>query len=248
MRIISKLDVKPPFVVKPVHFEGLRKVGTPADLAAKYYSQGADEIFYIDIVASLYQREILLDEISAFSEGVFVPLGVGGGVRSIDDMSQLFHSGADKIVLNTHALQTDPGLIDRAAKMFGAQSIVINIEAKSLNGDWVCYSDCGRIPSSRTVSSWVDEVINRGAGEILIQSVDRDGRQKGYDLDLIKNVVDRSPIPVVASSGAGSKEDVLELVKATGVSAIAISSVLHYELETIDSIRAYLKDHGIEGV
>ena len=129
MRVIAKLDVKPPYVVKPVHFEGLRKIGSPAELARQYYEQGADEIFYVDIVASLYRREVLFDEIRRASADIFVPFAVGGGIRTLDDISRMFHSGADKITLNTHAVQQEPDLIDRAARTFGSQAIVINVEA-----------------------------------------------------------------------------------------------------------------------
>ena len=128
-RIIAKLDVKPPFVVKPVHFEGLRKISTPYELSQKYYEQGADELFYIDIVASLYQREILVEGIKNTAEQLFIPFAVGGGIRSIEDCSKLFHNGADKIVINTHAAQNDPSLIDAAAKVFGSQAVCVNIEA-----------------------------------------------------------------------------------------------------------------------
>lgn len=130
IRIIVKLDVKPPYVVKPVHFEGLRKIGLPTDLAIKYYEQGADEIFYIDIVASLYQREILINEIENTANKLFIPFGVGGGVKTIDDFSKLFHSGADKVSINTYAVQEDPEIINHAAEIFGNQAVVVNIEAK----------------------------------------------------------------------------------------------------------------------
>lgn len=246
VRIIAKLDVKPPMVVKPVHFEGLRKVGPPADIAENYYAQGADEIMYVDIVASLYQREILIDHIKATADRIFVPFGVGGGVRSVDDFSRLFHSGADKVVINTHAVQSNPDLIDEAAKVFGAQSVVVNIEAKRKNSDWICYTDCGRIPSARKVSDWVNEVQDRGAGEILLQSVDSDGRQRGFDLDLIARVVQQSKIPVVAASGAGSMDDVLAVVKHANPSAVAISSILHYDKCTVLELKNYLMENGVE--
>ena len=239
MRLIAKLDVKPPYVVKPVHFEGLRKVGEPAYLAKKYYEDGADEIFYIDIVSSLYRREILYKEILQTADGIFVPLAVGGGVKTLEDFSQLFRSGADKVVVNTHVLQNDPSLIDQAAKVFGSQSVVINIEAKKIGEDWVCYSDCGRIPSTRKVFDWIKEVADRGAGEILLQSVDRDGRQRGFDIELIAKAVELVDIPVVACSGAGSLEDILAVAKEARPSAIALASVLHYEKISLREIKSY---------
>jgi cyclase len=208
VRIIAKLDVKPPYVVKPVHFEGLRKMGSPAELAKKYYDQGADELFYIDIVSSLYQREILFNEIEQVANKLFIPFAAGGGVKSIDDFSKMFHMGADKVVINTHAIQENPDIIDKAAKIFGSQAVVVNIEAKRWKNYWECYTDCGRIQSQKDVSDWASEVEQRGAGEILLQSVDMDGRRRGFDIELASEIVDLVNIPVVVSSGAGSLEDI----------------------------------------
>lgn len=240
-RIIAKLDAKPPYIVKPVHFEGLRKVGTPQELAKKYYEQGADEVAYIDIVASLYQRAILFDEIKACANELFVPFGVGGGVRSIDDFSKLFHAGADKVIINTYALQNDPSIIDDAAKIFGSQAVCINIEAKKWDSWHECYSDCGRIRSGKSVLEWAKEVQNRGAGEIFLQSIDNDGRSRGFDLGLAKSVVDSVDIPVVIASGAGSMSDIKELIEHASPSGVAIASALHYDTFSIGELKAYLK-------
>lgn len=245
-RIIAKLDVKPPYVVKPVHFEGLRKVGKPMDLAKKYYDQGADEVMYIDIVASLYQREILIDEIEQAANELFIPFGVGGGVKTINDFSKLFHAGADKVVLNTYAIQENPDIINQAAEIFGNQAVVVNIEAKRWNDWWECYSDCGRIQSGKNVLEWVKEVEQRGAGEILLQSVDHDGRQRGFDLELAKCVVESVNIPVVVTSGAGSLEDIKELIEYAHPNGVAVASLLHYDKCTIQDIKEYLRSNGIE--
>lgn len=245
-RIIAKLDVKPPFVVKPVHFEGLRQVGKPTELAKKYYEQGADEIMYIDIVASLYQREILLNEIEQTANELFIPFGVGGGVKTIDDFSKLFHAGADKVVINTHAVQENPDIINQAAEIFGNQAVVVNIEAKRWDNWWECYTDCGRIQSGRNVMEWVKEVEQRGAGEILLQSVDHDGRRKGFDIELAQQVVEKVNIPVVIASGAGSLEDIKNLIEIAKPSGVAIASLLHYNQFTIKDIKAYLMSNGIE--
>lgn len=245
-RIIAKLDVKPPFVVKPVHFEGLRKMGTPLDLAKKYYEQGADEVMYIDIVASLYQRKILFDEIEKAANELFIPFGVGGGVQSIEDFSKLFHIGADKVIINTYAVQQNPDIINSAAEIFGAQAVVVNIEAKKWNNWWECYTDCGRIQSGRNVFEWVKEVEQRGAGEIILQSVDFDGRQKGFDIELAQKVVQSVTIPVVVASGAGKLEDIKDLVEKARPSGIAIASLLHYDKYTIKDIKEYLISVGIE--
>ena len=241
VRIIAKLDVKPPYVVKPIHFEGLRKIGDPSDLAMKYYKQGADELFYIDIVSSLFQRQILFNEIEQVANKLFIPFAVGGGVRSIDDFSKMFHVGADKVVINTHAVQKDPSIIDQAAKIFGSQAVVVNIEAKRWQQNWECYTDCGRIQSGKDVLEWAQEVEQRGVGEILLQSVDTDGRCRGFDLELASEVVSLVSIPVVVSSGAGSLEDIKILVESSKPSGVAIASLLHYDKTTIKDIKNNLE-------
>jgi len=245
-RIIAKLDVKPPYVVKPVHFEGLRKVGLPVTLAKKYYEQGADEVIYIDIVSSLYQRGIIFDEIEKTANELFIPFGVGGAIRSIEDISKLFHIGADKITINTYAVQEDPSIINKSAEVFGNQAIVVNIEAKKWDNYWECYTDCGRIRSGRDVVEWAKEVEQRGAGEILLQSVDHDGRRRGFDLELCKKIVDSVDIPVVVASGAGKLEDIKEVIEYAKPSGVAIASLLHYDNVTIQEIKRYLKNSGIE--
>ena len=245
MRIIAKLDVKPPFIVKPVHFEGLRKIGRPAEVAEAYFLGGIDEIMYIDIVASLYQREILFACIEETARNVFVPMGVGGGVKTLDDFSKLFHLGADKVLVNTYALQDNPEIIDQASRIFGAQSVVVNIEAKKKGGGWECFTDCGRVKSGRSVLDWVTEVQERGAGEILIQSVDKDGRQNGFDVDLVGNVVSLARVPIVAASGAGKKEDVLSVAMEAKPSGVAVSSLLHYGVCSIKDLKLYLRDNGV---
>ena len=242
VRVIAKLDVKPPHVVKPVHFEGLRKMGDPSELAKKYYDQGADELFYIDIVSSLYQREILFNEIEKVANKLFIPFAAGGGVKSIDDFSKMFHMGADKIVINTYAIQENPNIIDQAAKIFGSQAVVVNIEAKKWKDYWECYTDCGRIQSQKSVSDWVSEVEQRGAGEILLQSVDMDGRRRGFDIELASKIVDLVNIPVVVSSGAGSLEDIKTLIEVASPSGVVIASLLHYEQATILEIKEYLNN------
>lgn len=244
-RIIAKLDVKPPYVVKPVHFEGLRRMGEPSDLAKKYFDQGADELFYIDIVSSLYQRKILSDGVKKAANELFIPFAVGGGVKSVDDFSKLLHMGADKVVINTFAIQQDPNIINKAAEIFGNQAVVINIEAKRWQRSWECYTDCGRIQSGKDVLEWVKEAEQRGAGEILLQSVDNDGRRRGFDIELASKVVDLVGVPVVVSSGAGSLEDIGELIKHVDPSGVAIASLLHYDQVTIQDIKNYLINKGV---
>lgn len=245
-RIIVKLDIKPPYVVKPVFFEGLRKIDTSVELAKKYYLDGADEIAYIDIVASLYRREIFYKDIEDTAQKVFIPLSVGGGIKSIEDFSKVFHHGADKVIINTYALQENPNIIDDAAKIFGSQAVVINIEAKKRDGWYECYSDGGKIQSGKNVKEWVKEVESRGAGEILIQSVDNDGFKKGFDIDLIGNTVNSVRIPVVASSGAGKLEDIKNLIKDTKPSGVAIASLFHYNISSIKKLKEYLIENNIK--
>jgi len=245
-RIIAKLDVKPPCVVKPVHFEGLRKVGLPSDLAKKYYEQGADEVIYIDIVASLYQREILYDCIEETANELFIPFGVGGGVKTIEDFSKLFHAGADKVIINTYAVQEDPQIIKKASQIFGRQAVVVNIEAKKWDNYWECFTDCGRIQSGKDVLEWAKEVEELGAGEIILQSVDTDGRQRGFDIELAKKVVQAVNIPVIISSGAGSLSDIKKLIQEAKPSGIALASLLHYDTLSISEIKEYLFENAIE--
>jgi imidazole glycerol-phosphate synthase subunit HisF len=244
-RIIAKLDVKPPFVVKPVHFEGLRKVGDPFELAKKYYDQGADEIIYIDIVSSLYQREMQIQTIEGVSDEAFIPFCIGGAVRTIEDFSKLFHIGADKVAINTYAVQEDPDIINNAAKIFGNQSVVVSIEAKRHGDYWECYTDCGRVRSNKNVLEWAKEVERRGAGEILLQSVDKDGRKKGFDLELCKKVVELVDIPVIVTSGAGSLEDIKEVILYAKPSGVAIASLLHYQEVSIADIKEYITNSEI---
>jgi imidazole glycerol-phosphate synthase subunit HisF len=246
IRVIAKLDVKPPYVVKPVHFEGLRVIGDSSQLAKKYSDQGADEVIYIDIVSSLYQREIIFEEIEKTANELFVPFGVGGAVRDINDFSKLFNIGADKIAVNTFALQQEPKIINQAAEIFGRQAVIVNIEAKRIHNHWECYSDCGRIPSGKDVLEWAIEAEERGAGEILLQSIDSDGRNNGFDLDLCKDVVNAVNVPVVVSSGAGSLEQIKEMIDYANPSGVAIASLLHYDKVTIQEIKTFLKANGIE--
>jgi cyclase len=244
IRIIARLDVKPPFVVKPIQFEGLRKIGKPADIANKYYLAGADEILYLDIVASLYQREILFKEIENTSKGIFVPFAGGGGVKSIDDFILLLRNGVDKVVINTYALK-NPTLISMASEILGSQSVVVHIEAKKWVSHWECYTDCGRVPTGKDVLEWALEVEKLGAGEIIISSVDNDGMKKGFDIDLVKLLTSNLSIPVVAASGAGSKADVLKVIKEAKPDAVALGSLLHYDIATIGELKKYLLENGV---
>lgn len=244
MRIIARLDSKPPFLIKPIQFEGLRKLGYSKDFSAKYFNDGADEIFYCDVVASLFNNEIDFKEIENISKGILVPLSVGGGVKSIENFIRLIQNGVDKVVLNTHAFK-NPQLINVASSKCGSQSVVIHIEAKKIGSKYECYTDCGRIPTGREVLDWALEVQARGAGEIVISSIDRDGMKSGFDINLIKLLTSNLKIPIVASSGAGSKEDILTMINEAKPDAVALGTILHYKISSISEIKKYLYNNGI---
>ena len=247
VRVIARLDVKGPNVVKGIHLEGLRVVGKPAELARQYYEQGADEILYIDIVASLYERNNLQDIVKeAISLGVFVPMTVGGGVRSVEDIRKLLMAGADKVAINTAATR-NPELITKAAKIFGAQCIVGSIEAKrSEDGkSWEAYIDNGRERTNKDAIEWAKELVKLGAGELLITSVDNEGVQKGFDNELIEKITAVVNVPVIAGGGAGSPNDITNCIKATKCDAIAIASILHYKKSTIKDIKEAIAKENI---
>lgn len=238
LRLIARLDVKTEHLVKGIQLEGLRKLGRPNDFARRYYAQGIDEIVYIDIVASLYERNSLLPIIERATEDIFVPLTVGGGIRTLDNVRAALETGADKVAINTAALRR-PELITEVAQAFGSQCMVAGIEAKRTGpGSWECYYDNGREKSGRAVVDWAREVTDRGAGEILLTSVDREGGQKGMDIELIQAVCDAVPIPVIASGGVGTLDHVAEAA-ATDVDAIAMAHVLHYDVLPLPEIKAW---------
>jgi cyclase len=245
IRVIARLDVKPPDVVKGVHFEGWRKMGKPEDLAVKYYQQGADEIFYIDCVASLFQRGIMRELVEKTSRNIFVPFCVGGGIRTVDDAAALLHSGADKVVMNTSALGR-PELIRESAAVFGNQCVTVSVEAKRWDGWWECYTDHGRIRTGRNVLDWVREAEALGAGEFFVTSVDADGRRRGFDIDLMRKVSEAVTVPVVAGGGAGTIDHIEQVIKEARVDGVALASVLHYDLLTVSRIKEGLRAKGIE--
>ncbi|OHA35958.1 MAG: imidazole glycerol phosphate synthase cyclase subunit, partial [Candidatus Taylorbacteria bacterium RIFCSPLOWO2_01_FULL_50_130] len=204
IRIIPTLHVKGPNVVKPVHTEALRVVGNPKELAARYYQEGADELIYLDIVASLYQRNLDFELLKSVTEDIFIPVTVGGGIRSIHDINNALRAGADKVAINTFGV-SHPDFIREAAREFGSQCIVLYIEAKKQEGgSYEAYTDGGREHSGVGAIEWAKRGIKLGAGEILISSIDRDGTKKGFDIELARSIASRAPIPVIAHGGAGS--------------------------------------------
>jgi len=245
VRLIARLDIKGPNLIKGIHLEGLRVIGDPQEYAQKYYEQGADELIYIDIVASLYGRSKLPEIVSRTAENVFVPLTVGGGIRNIEDVRELLRAGADKVAINTAAVQR-PSLINEVSRRFGSQCMVLSIEAKKQSDTmWEVYTDSGREKTGIDVVDWAKEGVEQGAGEILLTSIDSEGTRKGFDIDLIKKITDAVNIPVIASGGMGSEEHLRFAIEEGGADAIAMADILHYERSTINLIREEANKAGI---
>jgi cyclase len=245
VRIIPRLDIKPPNLVKGIHLEGFRVIGDPAEHAVRYYQQGADELLYIDIVASLYGRNSIIDLVERTAEQIYVPLTVGGGIRSVQDIHKLLRAGADKVAINTGAVR-NPGFISEAAKVFGSQCVVVSIEAiRQTDGTWEAFTDNGREHTGLDAVAWAKRAVDLGAGEILLTSVDREGTRKGFDLDLIAAVGPNLPVPVIACGGAGSIDHVAEAVRA-GADAVTVAGLLHYKMETIDTLKQGLAERGVD--
>lgn len=237
IRVIARLDVKSSHLVKGIQLEGLRKLGTPNTFAKQYYQQGIDEILYVDIVASLYERNSLLPIIQNASQDIFIPLTVTGGVRSLENAKEALLSGADKLGINTAAIK-NPSLISEIADRYGAQCMVSSIEAKRTSpSSWEVYYDNGREKTGIDVIDWAKEVEKRGAGEILLTSVDQEGTGKGMDLDLISRVCDAVRIPVIASGGVGEISHVSDVIRHTKAGAVALAKVLHYNLLSVAEIK-----------
>lgn len=229
IRFIPRLDIKGPNLVKGIHLEGLRVMGKPEVFAKHYYESGADELMFVDVVASLYERNSLHDIVAKTAKEIFIPLTVGGGIRTISDIKNILRAGADKVSLNTAAIK-NPSIIKEAALKFGSSTIVVTIEAtKETNGQYLAYTDNGREYTGVDVFEWAKKVEELGAGEIVITSVDREGTGEGFDIELVQKVASLVSIPVIAHGGAGRKEDVVKVVKQGQASAVSVASILHYE-------------------
>jgi len=229
IRIIARLDIKGPNLVKGIHLEGLRVLGKPDQFARFYYETGADELIYIDVVASLYNRNSLYDIIIKTAKEIFIPLTVGGGLRTIDNIRAVLRAGADKVSLNTAALK-NPDIIKEASREFGSSTIVISIEAiKQTDGRYLAYTDNGREYTGLEVVGWAKQVEGLGAGEIILTSVDREGTGSGYDIELTRMVSSSVSIPVIACGGAGKIEDIKDVILEAKADAVCIASVIHYD-------------------
>jgi len=247
-RIIPCLDVKDGRVVKGVKFLGLRDAGDPVEIAQRYDEEEADELTFLDITASHERRPILLDVVRRTAETVFMPLTVGGGVRTLDDVRELLQAGADKVSINTAAVQ-QPEFVRAAAERFGSQCVVVAIDAKRVPGStplrWEVYTHGGRRPTGLDAVEWAARMAEAGAGEILLTSMDRDGTRAGYDLELTRAVVEAVPVPVIASGGVGTLEHIYEGLTVGGATAALAASIFHYREYTIRECKQYLAARGV---
>lgn len=236
VRVIARLDIKGPNLVKGIHLEGLRVLGGPVDYARHYYNEGVDELFYMDVVASLYERNSLSDLVSNAAREIFVPLTVGGGIRTVEDVKKLLRAGADKVCINTGAVK-NPEFISEAVKKFGSSTIVAAIEAiRQPDGKYLAFIDNGREETNLEVVAWAKKLESLGVGEIVITSVDKEGTGEGVDAALISSVASAVNIPVIAHGGVGKPQDVVEAVKA-GATGVAIASILHYGALKNDAVK-----------
>lgn len=244
IRLVARLDIKGKNLIKGVHLEGLRVIGDPNEYALKYYQQGIDELIYMDAVASLYGRNNLADIIKKTSENIFIPMTVGGGIRTINDVSQILRAGADKVAVNTAAVEC-PKLITEIANRFGSQCMVLSVEAKQNEfNSWEVLTNNGRERTGINVVEWIENGIKMGAGEILLTSVDREGTRKGFDLKLIEAVSKVATVPLIVSGGMGSTKDMSDAVQV-GADAIAVADILHYGRLTPDKLKFEAEGYGL---
>ena len=246
IRLIARLDVKDTNLVKGIQLEGLRKLGDPNQFAKEYYEQGIDELLYIDIVASLYNRNNLSDIVRKTVDDVYIPVCVGGGLRSVEDVRHILAMGADKVAINTAAIKR-PELITEVAEAFGSQCMVLGIEAKKRRDGpgYEAYYDNGREHSGKDVIEWARRGVALGAGEILLTSVDKEGFERGMDCPLIRELCAAVSVPVIVSGGCGGPGDAAAAAQA-GASAVAVASILHYKKTTVPQLKAGIRKHGIE--
>lgn len=244
-RIIARMDIKNENVIKGIRFEGLRVMGTAEELAKKYYDQGADELLYIDSVASLYGRNNIESLVSLSSKKIFIPMTVGGGIRSVEDARRMFRSGADKIAINTGAVR-DRNLISNIARIYGSQSVVGSLQVKkTAENFWEIYIDAGREKTGIEAIGWAKTLAEMGVGEILVTSVDRDGTGNGVDTEFLKILKDEISLPIIASGGVKDLDDVAKVFMNLNISAVAVATCLHYNRTTVKDIKDHLISIGI---
>jgi cyclase len=243
-RIIPCLDVAEGRVVKGVHFVDLKDAGDPVELGSRYSSEGADELVFLDITATIEERDTVLQWVRKVADTVFIPFTVGGGLTCLEQIQDLLRAGADKVSMNSAAVK-DPSLISRAAAAFGTQCIVVAVDAKRQSDSWEVYVGGGRYPTGIDALEWIDKAADLGAGEILLTSMDRDGTQSGYDLKLLRKVSERIRIPLIASGGAGSPAHLLEGLRKGCADAVLAASIFHYDQYSIAEVKQYLSKRGI---
>ena len=243
-RIIPCLDVKGGRVVKGIHFVNLRDAGDPVECGLRYSEEGADELVFLDITASADRRNIMAEMVRRVADAINIPFTVGGGLRNVADIQEILRCGADKVSLNTAAVDS-PELVQKAAERFGSQCIVIAIDARRENGGAKVYTQGGRVRTDRDAVEWAKAVADLGAGEILLTSMDADGTKNGYDLDLTRNVAEAVRIPVIASGGAGSLEHLYRGLTEAGASAVLAASIFHFREVTIAQAKSYLRERGV---
>jgi cyclase len=243
-RIIACLDVRNGQVVKGVNFEGLRNAGDPAELAERYNEEGIDEVVILDVTATLEGRRALAETVSTVAKRIFIPLTVGGGIRSEDDAAAAIDAGAEKVSLNTAAL-SDPSLITKLASRYGSQAAIVAIDAKWVGGKAVVYARSGQAGTEREAVEWAKEAADRGAGEILLTSIDRDGTKTGFDCELTAAISRAVPVPVIASGGAGSLEHFVEVFSEGCADAALAASIFHFSEHAVRDLKGLLHDRGI---
>ena len=243
-RIIPCLDIDKGRVVKGTSFLSLKDAGDPRELSNFYNKQGADELVFLDITASSEYRSIILDVVKQVSSEVFIPLTVGGGIRSLNDIRNLLNAGADKVSINTSAIE-NPNIIRESSKEFGSQCIVVAIDAKRNKNSWNVFTHGGRIATQLDAIQWAKKVNDLGAGELLVTSMDEDGQQKGYDIPLLKNIQEKVTIPIIASGGAGNLEHMLEALTIGKCDAVLAASIFHYGKYTIKQVKDYLHSEDV---
>lgn len=247
VRLIARLDIKGPKLIKGINLEGVRVVGDPHEYAKSYFHQGVDEILYMDSVASLYGRNGLADLVRETAEDVFVPMTVGGGLRSLADVDEMMRAGADKVAINTAAIRR-PELLREVSRRYGSQAMVLSVEAKRRRDGkgWEAYVDLGREKTDIDVVDWVQRAVDLGIGEILVTSVDREGMRAGFDVELVRAIADVVDVPVIASGGMGSLEHASDVIEKGGADAVAMAHVLHYKQVSLEGLRDFLLNRSIE--
>lgn len=243
-RIIPCLDIKDGRTVKGVNFEDLRDAGDPVELARRYSEEGADELVFLDITATKEKRRTLVDLVRRIAREIDIPFTVGGGIKTVDEIGDLLHAGADKVSLNS-AIVKEPDLINRASEAFGSQCIVAAVDAKRTGDHWSVFIKGGTEDTGLDALEWISETEERGAGEILLTSMDRDGTKEGFDLELLKRVNERVHIPVIASGGAGTKQHCVDAIRRGDADAVLAASIFHFKEIEIKDLKKYLSEHQI---